>query len=158
MQPLVINPRNEVIGGNARLRVLRELGVEEVEVVVVDLPKSKEKALNLALNKIQGEFDFDKLPEFIREIEELDLELTGFDEKELEALVAVEALEELKIAPPEVLSDMKKTEEKEYWVWFKVDEAAFEWLIQNFSINPQTKNRELDTTKILPKLGYGGET
>jgi 16S rRNA G966 N2-methylase RsmD len=83
VDPLVVNPNNEVIGGNQRLAALKELGVEEVPVVVVDLPKSKERALNLALNKIQGEFDIKLLAEFVEDILPVDLELTGFDESEI---------------------------------------------------------------------------
>ena len=83
VEPLVINLNNEVIGGNQRLRALRELGINEVDVVIVDLPKSKEKALNLALNKIQGEWDEDLLKSFIEGIEPIDLELTGFDIEEI---------------------------------------------------------------------------
>lgn len=41
-----------VIGGHQRLKVLQELGFEEVECIIVDLDKTKEKALNIALNKI----------------------------------------------------------------------------------------------------------
>jgi len=80
VEPLVINPDNEVIGGNQRLRALRELGIEEVEAVVVTLPKSKEKALNIALNQIQGEFDEDLLRIFVEDIDPVDFDLTGLDE------------------------------------------------------------------------------
>jgi len=83
VQPLIVNKTNECIGGNQRLRALKELGVEEVDVIVVDLPKSKEKALNLALNKIVGEFDEDLLKSFIEDIDSIDLELTGFDDDEI---------------------------------------------------------------------------
>jgi DNA modification methylase len=85
VEPLVINKENEVIGGNQRLKALKELGIKEVEVVVVDLPKSKEKALNIALNKIGGEFDFELLKTFIDDIEPVDLEITGLDLDEIES-------------------------------------------------------------------------
>jgi hypothetical protein len=52
-----------------------------VDCIVVDLPKSKEKALNIALNKIQGEFDEDLLKSFLIDIELPDLDLTGLDEE-----------------------------------------------------------------------------
>jgi len=57
VDPLIINKDNEVIGGNQRLKAAVEEGIEEVPVVVVELSRDKEKALNLALNKIQGEWD-----------------------------------------------------------------------------------------------------
>ena len=90
VDPLVINKDNQVIGGNQRLKVLQELGVQEVDVVVVDFPKSKEKALNIALNKIIGEFDEELLRVFIEDIEPLDIELTGLDDSEIKFLTLSE--------------------------------------------------------------------
>ena len=40
------------MGGHQRLKILKEQGVDEIECVVVDLPEDKEKALNIALNKL----------------------------------------------------------------------------------------------------------
>ena len=59
VQPVIWNTRSQrVVGGHQRLKVLIEEGVEETDVVVVDLPDSEEKALNVALNSpaIAGEF------------------------------------------------------------------------------------------------------
>jgi ParB-like chromosome segregation protein Spo0J len=86
VDPLVINPQNEVIGGNQRLKVLRELGWDEVDVVVVDLPKEKEKALNIALNKIKGEFDEDLLKVFALDLEPADIELLDLGETDFEEI------------------------------------------------------------------------
>ena len=55
--PIIINKDGTIIGGHQRLTVLRDLGYEEVSVIVVDLDKNHEKALNIALNKITGEWD-----------------------------------------------------------------------------------------------------
>jgi hypothetical protein len=52
------------------------------------LDPGKEKALNIAMNKISGEFDNDMLAELILELDTDLLELTGFDDKELVALSA----------------------------------------------------------------------
>lgn len=52
VSPLVVNKDMTVIGGHQRLKVLQELGFESVECIIVDLDKTKEKALNVALNKI----------------------------------------------------------------------------------------------------------
>jgi len=90
VQPLIVNKTNECIGGNQRLKALKELGIEEVDVIVVDLPKSKEKALNLALNRIQGEWDFELLAEFIQDIEPDIFEFTGFDWGEIGNVEVVE--------------------------------------------------------------------
>ena len=57
VSPLVVNKDMTVIGGHQRLKVLIEMGYKEVECIVVDLEKTKEKALNIALNQIRGEWD-----------------------------------------------------------------------------------------------------
>ena len=78
-----------VVGGHQRLKVLKELGYEKVKVSVVDLDEQKEKALNLALNKIEGDWDKTLLKNLLEELDtgEFDMELTGFDEKEIEKLM-----------------------------------------------------------------------
>jgi len=90
VEPIVWNQRTGfVVGGNQRLKALRELGIEEVDVVVVDLSDAKEKALNVALNKISGEWDFPKLKDLLTDIDtgDFDIELTGFDLDEIENLI-----------------------------------------------------------------------
>ncbi len=88
VEPLVINEAGQVIGGNQRLKAIRELFGDDYEVdcIVVSLPKEKEKALNLALNRITGEFDFSLLSEFIQDLPQELYELTGFTESELSVL------------------------------------------------------------------------
>ena len=78
-----------MVGGHQRLKILQERGNKEVEVSVVDLPDNKEKALNLALNKISGEWDFPKLKDLLEELDAggFDIEITGFDDKEIEDLM-----------------------------------------------------------------------
>lgn len=90
VEPLVWNERTgRLVGGHQRLKVLIEQGVQEVEVSVVNLDEHEEKALNLALNKIQGDWDEDKLRAVLLELDEhgVDLALTGFSEAEFEDLV-----------------------------------------------------------------------
>ena len=86
---LIVNKRNmQVVGGNQRLKALKGLGFTEVEVVLVDLDDHKEKALNVALNKISGEWDFDKLRDIMLDIGDEDKELTGFDTSEIDIMIS----------------------------------------------------------------------
>lgn len=65
VQPVIVNERTgNVVGGHQRLKVLEADGVTETDVLVVDLPESEEKALNLALNSqsISGEWTAEALP------------------------------------------------------------------------------------------------
>jgi hypothetical protein len=88
VEPILINKDMTVIGGHQRLKVLKDLEFENVDCVIVDLDKNNEKALNVALNKISGDWDMDKLSDLLDELklEEIDLELTGFDLEEIENL------------------------------------------------------------------------
>lgn len=70
--PIIINNDMTVISGHQRLKVLEELGYNEVECVIVELNKNKEKALNIALNKISGDWDNAKLEELLAELKEIE--------------------------------------------------------------------------------------
>ena len=62
VEPVIWNKTTgNVVGGHQRLKVLLDLGQTEVDCVVVELDDKREKALNLALNKIQGDWDENKL-------------------------------------------------------------------------------------------------
>jgi len=67
------------------LKCYQAMGKKEVEVWAVDLPLDKEKAANIALNKLSGEFDIPQLKDLLEEIDtgELDLEITGFGMDEI---------------------------------------------------------------------------
>ena len=90
VEPLVWNKRTgNLVGGHQRLKILKEMGINQVEVSVVDLDATKEKALNLALNKISGEWDMPMLKDLLEELDtgDMDMEITGFDLKEIEDLM-----------------------------------------------------------------------
>ena len=60
--PVIWNKRtNNVVGGHQRLTVLENEGETEVDVSVVDLDPMQERQLNVALNKIEGGWDEEKL-------------------------------------------------------------------------------------------------
>lgn len=89
IDPIIWNrATGRVVGGHQRLKVLKDSGIEEVECVVVDLDEEHEKALNIALNKISGEWDKDKLSLLITDLQgtDFDVSLTGFDQAELDDL------------------------------------------------------------------------
>ncbi len=92
VQPFVFNQRTgRLVSGHQRLKVLQARGETHAEVVVVDLPPGKERALNLALNKISGGWDRPKLASLLEELvktPELDLDITGFETPEVDQLLA----------------------------------------------------------------------
>ena len=86
--PLVVNSDMTIIGGHQRLNVAIDLGYTEVPCAVVDVDKTREKALNIALNKITGEWDEQMLADLLTDLKEADYDLdyTGFEAPEVEQL------------------------------------------------------------------------
>ena len=86
-EPLIFNrTTGHLVGGHQRLTVLEDLGYTEAEVVVVELPLEQEKTFNIALNKIQGDWDEHKLAQLLDEltnVPEFDVGLTGFETEEI---------------------------------------------------------------------------
>ncbi len=91
VEPIVWNrSTGNVIGGHQRLRVLMDLGVSESEISVVELTEVDEKRLNIALNKITGEWDDEKLTALLADITAggADVYSAGFDDQELSSMFA----------------------------------------------------------------------
>ena len=90
VDPIIINQDGTIIGGHQRAKVLQAMGHKEVDVVVVDKEKSDEMALNIALNKIGGQWDLDKLKDTLQDIDtsSLDIKVTGFSEGELQLMLS----------------------------------------------------------------------
>lgn len=88
VEPIIVNADMTIIGGHQRYTVLKDLGNTEVDCVVVDVDKTKEKALNVALNKISGEWNFELLSKLLDDLqqENYNIEFTGFDLSEVEKL------------------------------------------------------------------------
>lgn len=90
VEPVIWNKTTgNVVGGHQRLKVLADLGYKTVDCVVVELDETREKMLNVALNKISGDWDDSKLALLIADLDasDFDVELTGFDESEIQQLI-----------------------------------------------------------------------
>jgi len=91
VEPLVWNERSgNLVGGHQRFKILVARGDTEIEVSVVDLDEAEERALNVALNRIEGEWDQEKLRELLAGLESqgFDLSLTGFSDDEIDNLLS----------------------------------------------------------------------
>ena len=92
VEPLVVRRSDQLlIGGHQRLEAAKALGLRKVPVVFVEVSDEQAKELNLALNKIQGEWDLPKLGELLDELRllpDFGMALTGFDGPEIEDLLA----------------------------------------------------------------------
>jgi len=120
IEPIIVNDvNNHIVGGNQRCKALKQLGYEEVDVVYVHIEDiHKEKACNVALNKISGDWDTDKLKIVLEEIElsPIDVSLTGFDEIELTEFKVEEPESEYLEQPPEIIEDNYQDENIEVTV------------------------------------------
>ncbi len=92
VEPVVVRRQDAtVIGGHQRLEAARALGMKRVPVVYLDVTEAEAKTLNVALNKIHGEWDLPKLGELLkglRDLPDLDETLSGFDEVEMDDLLS----------------------------------------------------------------------
>ena len=90
LQPITWNAKTgNIVGGHQRLKCYQALQKEEVEVWAVWLDEAQEKAANIALNKLSGEFDLPALKDILEEIDtgEIDLDVTGFGVEEIAELM-----------------------------------------------------------------------
>ena len=88
VDPIIVNSDMTIIGGHQRWSVLKALGYDEVDCVVIEIDKTKEKALNIALNKVTGEWNKELLSDLIKDLQSLDYDvsMTGFEPPEIDEL------------------------------------------------------------------------
>lgn len=88
VEPVIVNDDMTIIGGHQRCTVLQDLGYNEIDCIVISIDKTKEKALNIALNKITGEWNKELLADLIADLQDSDFDVsfTGFEPPEIEQL------------------------------------------------------------------------
>lgn len=116
VDPIIWNKRtNTLVGGHQRLKVVKSLGWETIDVSVVDLSPEDEKALNIALNKIEGDWDNSMLAELLEDLQSnnYDLSFTGFDFDEINDLLGPDdnEVEEGDFDVDEAIDDIKNKDE-----------------------------------------------
>ena len=101
-EPIVANWDGEVIGGHQRLRTLKKLGYEEVDVYLPDSPLSEEETAELCirLNKNAGDWDFDALANSWEPDSLVDWGFT-LDELHLESIPGLDSEERDNQSPPQ---------------------------------------------------------
>lgn len=79
IDPIIVNERNNVIvGGHQRYKIVKSMGYEEIDCVLVDMDEQQEKACNMALNKAQGSWDYAALDELLADVTDFDMSDFGF--------------------------------------------------------------------------------
>jgi DNA modification methylase len=103
VEPVVVNKHpdrlNIIVGGHQRTMAAKEEGLIEVPCHFVELDENKEKLLNLALNRIHGEWDEEKLSDIIVKLnkEDVNIGLSGFENIEINNLMDFGTLKSKKI-------------------------------------------------------------
>lgn len=121
IDPIIVNDVNQhIVGGNQRYFALKELEYTEVDVVYIhEEDSNREKALNIALNKISGEFDEVKLNQIFTDMKLEGFEainLTGFEDYEIQELSFVNDIEfdnDFDLSDDDLSEDKKEDETEE---------------------------------------------
>lgn len=92
--PILVDGEKGIIAGHGRLMAARKLGMDKVPVIELkDMTEAQKRAYVIADNKLalNAGWDNDFLTLELKDLEDegFDLSLTGFDEKELDALLNV---------------------------------------------------------------------
>lgn len=99
--PILIDAKNEIIAGHGRYLAAKLLGLGKVPVIrITDLTEAQKKAFRIADNKVaESGWDLDTLTAELEQLKEMDfdLQLTGFDEDELDELFRSSITEEYNI-------------------------------------------------------------
>lgn len=147
VEPIIVNFDMTVIGGHQRLTVLKDLGYKEVQCVVVHIEdENKVKALNVALNKITGEWNEQLLADLIVDLQaaNFNTDFTGFEAPEIEQLFSKVHNKEIKEDDFDVDEALKKA---------TVTKAGDIWLLGRHrvicgdSTLPETYTKLLDGVK-----------
>lgn len=133
VDPIVWNElTGNMVGGHQRYKILKNKGCTETDVSVVHLDTVKEKALNIALNKVSGEWDEEKLETLLKELEsEIDLAITGYDINEINLITL--SVDTNKFID-ELLNDdfVSKNCEPDYFQVSFVFKKEFKEMVDNF--------------------------
>lgn len=97
-QPIVVDRAGVIIAGHSRYEAAKILQCKEIPVLIADLSPEKAKAYRIADNKTNeySEWDFSLLNKEFTDLLDvnMDLEITGFDSKELEDFLTFDKEEE----------------------------------------------------------------
>src|SRR6266540_3221941 len=103
LQPIIARHEDHiVVGGHQRLVAARRLGYKTVPTIFVDLSAEQAHLLNLALNRISGDWDEQLLARLLADLQSadgVDLALSGFEDDEIKRLLRRMDAEEKRYAP-----------------------------------------------------------
>ena len=97
--PIIVDEHHHIIDGHLRFMVARELGIENLNAVIVSKASSAEIVeLELALNRLGEDSNWDeaRLREKLEQLLEFDVDLsfTGFEQAEIDKILNFEIIDE----------------------------------------------------------------
>ena len=94
LDPIIWNKRTGmIVSGHQRFQVMKDIAeskgetIDQIDVMEVDMSESQQDAFMVAVNKITGLWDNEKLSALFKELADEDLSYTGFEDFEIEALL-----------------------------------------------------------------------
>lgn len=115
LQPVLVqaraNGRFTIVDGHHRVRAAKELGIEQIPCVIVEIDNELSAMLQLSMNKLRGSIDLGAAADIIATLADAgwttpDLELSGYSDEEIDALIRTarastdDVLENTDVAPP----------------------------------------------------------
>lgn len=156
VEPIIVNKvTNTIVGGHQRLNVLKDLGYTDIDVIYVELDKENEKLLNIALNKIDGFWDNEKLSNLLKDLkatnDNIDLSLTGFDTHELDTLLT-DLNTDLEIELHDLFQEKDDSKRKEEEYIFSLGDIKIHVSLEDYNIilniyNQNPKNYLIEKLK-----------
>ena len=106
--PLLINKDNVVLAGNLMLKALKYLHWEKVPCIITSVNPSKEIFLNIALNKIKGDWHILRLKDLVAgdKVSINNLVAIGFTNPEIDALKLIDEFPKIKTETKRVKNEL----------------------------------------------------
>jgi len=171
VDPIIIDLKhnNTIIGGHQRYQVLIDenpeqelqliqlgdigLIIKETNIKLNDI--NDQKALNLALNKIQGEWDYNKLDDLLIELtdDHYQIELTGFDDIDLMESTLTNEIKSLEDIQEELHHDKRNTTPNDDDIDEELDNGVTEWDKYNNEVEHEIRQTDNTTFRFYYQNG-----
>jgi len=153
VRPLIINSTTgNLISGHQMLDAAKELGWKQLPYIKTEVSVEKEKALNLVMNKVQGDWDYGLLTDMLQELNQSNmLDLSGFSSLDLEMIKGFE--DNGAVIVDDLVLDPMKTGQS-FELSFKFDNEIEYKKVRAFFDNTSLKwkNKKELNTNLLSKL------
>ena len=111
--PILVSEDGFILAGHARLKAAEKAGISEVPIIRLPLKGRKAEAYMIADNKLQDmtDWSYPQLKDLLLELDvgDFDIEITGFDDKEIETLMTQFNIPEEGLTPDDEIPEKGET-------------------------------------------------